>query len=196
MLAAIRMNFARRRAIDAPARVAGSSARDDEQIELSAARAEIWTMMRIGGFDEALVRAALFVLGGERGFFDEHGLGDRHAGFLYELAGRLGDPDHEVFDKLVSDQGAVLCLDSEVAIESLPALLPDDQASGRRFMQALCAVVAAAPDAERRHTPAVDASAASAATTVATADTAPAATGPSQRLARVRRIVSFESGIA
>ena len=175
MLAAIRMSFARRRAIDAPVPVAGSS-RDDEQIELSAARAEIWTMMRIGGVDEARVRATLFVLGADREFSNDHGPDGRHDRSLRELAGRLGDPDRELFAKLVDDQGAVLCLDTEVAIESLPALLPDDQASGQRFMQALRAVVDGADGAFD--------------------DASTAETGVSQRFAQIRRIVSFDSQTA
>ncbi|HRO59410.1 MAG TPA: hypothetical protein PK177_09635 [Burkholderiaceae bacterium] len=108
-----------------------ASRRPDEHATLAAARGEIWTMMRIGGFDEALVRSLIFVLDFEADC-DEQALRA-----LRRLQGRRPDLDAARLSRMVHEQAAVLRLDRTIAIESLPALLPDDDDGAERLLESI-----------------------------------------------------------
>ncbi|NLD70039.1 MAG: hypothetical protein GX644_14645 [Limnobacter sp.] len=103
----------------------------DERAPLAAKRGEIWTMMRIGGFDEALVRSLIFVLDCDADF-DEPALGA-----LRRLQQRRPDLDAARLARTVHEQAAVLRLDRTIAVESLPALLPDDGDSAARLLETI-----------------------------------------------------------
>ncbi len=83
-----------------------------------AARAQARAKVREGGLEEAIVRALLFVLQGE-GRFDE-----RVAAAFRELYMRRIHLTHENLKRIVRDQAAVLQLDPQQAIDSLPVLIP------------------------------------------------------------------------
>ena len=107
------------------------SRRPDEHATLAAARGEVWTMMRIGGFDEALVRSLIFVLDFEA---ERDGPALRS---LRRLQGRRPDLDAARLSRMVHEQAAVLRLDRTIAVESLPALLPDDEVSAARLLESI-----------------------------------------------------------
>ena len=121
--------------------------RVDEEATPAAARARTWTMMRIGAFDEALVRSLVFVLDCERG------LDAQARRVLRRLPERLPRFDAARLARIVDDQAAVLRLDREIAIESLPALLPDDEAGALRLLETVASTLGPAalePSVARR----------------------------------------------
>ena len=112
--------------------------RADEHATLAAARAETWTMMRIGGFDEALVRSLVFVLDCDQR------LDAQAQRVLRRLPERWSRFDTARLARIVHDQAAVLRLDRDIAIESLPALLPDDDTGELRLLESVASVLGTA----------------------------------------------------
>ncbi len=89
-----------------------------DKAAVAAARDEALAKMRVGGIEEAIVRALLFVLQAERRF-DE-----RVAAAFRNHAERRALPALEDLKRIVLDQAALLRIDKEQAIESLPILVP------------------------------------------------------------------------
>jgi len=83
-----------------------------------AARVEALSKMKIGGMEEATVRALLFVLGGERRFDERVAAAFRR---LSELKAHMPLAD---LKRIVLDQAALLHIDQDQAIQSLPILVP------------------------------------------------------------------------
>lgn len=112
-----------------------------DEAAFAAARTEALAKMRVGGVEEATVRALLFVLEGERRF-DE-----RVAAAFRELTERRAHLALEDLKRIVLDQAALLHIDEERAIESLPTLVPaeGDRAELLQFVTELVGVVGA-PD--------------------------------------------------
>jgi len=84
----------------------------------ASARAEALSKMEVGGMEEATVRALLFVLRGERRFDERVAAAFRR---LSELKAHLPLAD---LKRIVLDQAALLHIDQEQAIQSLPILVP------------------------------------------------------------------------
>ena len=112
-------------------------ARSDEHATLAASRGELWTMMRIGGFDEALVRSLVYVLDCETQC-DEQAMR-----VLRRLPGCRPGLDASRLARMVHEQAAVLRLDRAIAVESLPALLPDDKDGAAQLLESIASVLGA-----------------------------------------------------
>jgi pimeloyl-ACP methyl ester carboxylesterase len=112
----------------------------------ASARAEALAKMRVGGKEEATVRALLFVLEGEQ-HFDE-----RVAAAFREMNERRAHWDLEDLKRIILEQAALLHIEKERAIESLPILVPkaDDRKELIKFVTELVDVVGP-PDAATKN---------------------------------------------
>ncbi len=109
-----------------------------DEASFATARANARTKLRNGGVEEAIVRALLFVLLGERRF-DE-----RVAAAFRELHWRQRHLTHQELKQMVRDQAAVLRLEPDKAIESLPALVSGLDADRAMLLEIVTEVVGAA----------------------------------------------------
>ena len=124
------------RATDGPVRqLPGTS---PEQIAMRQAKAQVYAAkLNTGGFDEALVRALIYVFGAERS------LDERCALAMYAVRQQLLHLSLGVFKTLIRDQFFVLLLEQERAIDVLGALVPEAQ-KRQELVAVVNAIVAAA----------------------------------------------------
>jgi pimeloyl-ACP methyl ester carboxylesterase len=99
--------------------------------------AELKSHILLGGLREAVVRALIYV-GLGRGSVDERGFESvRH------LRSRYGDMPLSDFKRLVRDQFAMLLIDEEAALATLPSLLPPDAQTRSEALNVVKQVMAA-----------------------------------------------------
>jgi hypothetical protein len=117
-----------------------------DEAAFAAARDRTLAKMDVGGVEEATMRSLLFVLKGERRF-DE-----RVAAAFRELTARRAQWNIENIKRIVLEQAALLRIDQEKAIESLPALVSgsEDRRKLLQFISELVEVVGS-PDATTKN---------------------------------------------
>ena len=92
------------------------------QTELAAERSAQAAMLNLGGYDEALIRAVLYVAEADRS------IDGRSALALNVARQKLLHLSLDAFKSLVRDQFFVLQLDGESAVDALPGLVPEPEA--------------------------------------------------------------------